>query len=91
MANFTGTSGKDVLVGTDGNDSLSGMEGDDLINGGAGNDTATYATNRATSSVQKTSSGFTVSDIKGAEGVDTLQNIERVRFADRGLALAPRC
>lgn len=87
MANFTGTAGKDVLVGTDGNDSLSGMEGDDLINGGAGVDTATYATNRATFSLQKTSGGFTLSDIKGAEGVDTLQNIERVRFADRGLAL----
>jgi hypothetical protein len=87
MANFTGTSGKDVLVGTDGNDSLSGLEGDDLLNGGAGIDTATYATNRATFSVQKTSSGFTLSDIRGSEGVDTLQEVERLRFADRGLAL----
>ncbi|MBK9235975.1 MAG: hypothetical protein IPO19_07885 [Rhodoferax sp.] len=87
MANFTGTSGNDVLVGTDGNDNLSGLEGVDLINGGAGTDTAVYLTNRATFSVQKSSTGFTVSDLRGSEGVDTLQNIERVRFADRGLAL----
>lgn len=87
MASFTGTSGKDVLLGTDGADSLFGMEGDDLINGGAGIDTANYVTNRATFSVQKNATGFTLSDIKGAEGIDTLLAVERVRFADRGLAL----
>ena len=87
MASFTGTSGNDILLGTEGNDSLAGMEGDDLIDGAAGIDTASYLTNRATFSVQKTSTGVTVADLRGTEGVDTLQNMERVRFADRGLTL----
>jgi Ca2+-binding RTX toxin-like protein len=87
MADFTGSDGNDVLVGTDDNDNLYGLDGadflkglfgDDYIDGGAGSDRATYyLTNPAFG-------GVTVSLMisgpqdTGAQGWDTLVNIENL-------------
>lgn len=81
----TGTSGNDTLTGGAGNDTLTGGAGNDTINGGAGVDIAAYSATKASCTITKTSTGFTLS--AGTEGSDTLTNIERLNFADKKVAL----
>lgn len=66
---------------------LSGLGGNDAIDGGSGMDTAVYVGNRANFTISATTGGFTVTDKAGAEGVDTLANVERIQFADATVAL----
>lgn len=61
--------------------------GNDTINGGAGMDTAVYGISRSNFGLAKTSIGFTLTDNTGANGTDTLQNVERLKFSDGGIAL----
>ena len=37
--------------------------------------------------VTRTVTGFTVTDSRGIEGMDTLVNVERLQFADKWMAL----
>jgi Ca2+-binding RTX toxin-like protein len=90
MADFTGTESNDVVVGTDSNDNLyglggadflKGLFGDDYIDGGDGSDRATYYLTNSTFG------GVTVSLLlqgqpqnTGAQGWDTLVNIEKLSF-----------
>ena len=92
----TGSASADGLMGYAGNDSFSAGAGDDRINGGAGNDTingqdgkdtAVYSGARANFTVTRTGSSFTVTDKTGAEGTDTVTGVERLVFADGGVAL----
>ncbi len=76
-----------TVLGTSGNDTLSGGAGNDNINGAAGVDAALYSGASANYTLTKTGSGFTVTDKTGASGTDTLQNVERLKFADKGVAL----
>jgi hypothetical protein len=69
------------------NDTITGSSRDDSIDGGAGTDTVKYSIGRSNFSLAKTSNGFTVTDGTGANGTDTLQNVERLKFADGGIAL----
>ncbi len=80
----TGGAEADMLAGGGGNDTISGGAGNDRLDGGAGVDTALFAANRSAYTIAKTSTGFTVRG--GADGIDTLTNIERVQFADKKLA-----
>jgi hypothetical protein len=57
------------------------------IDGGNGIDTLIYSGNRADFAINQAASGFTVTDNVGAAGVDTLLNLERIRFADATVAL----
>jgi hypothetical protein len=82
---LTGSASIDALFGTVGHDTLSGLGGNDSLNGGTGTDTALYTGNRASYTTTKTAAGWTVSS--AAEGLDTLANIERLKFADTTLAL----
>lgn len=82
---INGSSGNDKLLGLAGNDVLTGLAGNDNLDGGAGIDTGGYTTARSNYSILKTSAGFTVSG--GTDGVDTISNVERLRFTDRNLAL----
>ncbi|MBI2770815.1 MAG: VCBS repeat-containing protein [Burkholderiales bacterium] len=82
----TGTAGADRLVGTAGPDTFAGLGGNDVIDGGAGTDTAGYAAARTAYTVTRTSTGLTVLDKTGAEGTDTLSNVERLVFIDQKLA-----
>ena len=77
---LTGNDNIDALFGTVGNDTLYGRGGNDSLNGGAGTDTALYSGNRSSYTTTKTATGWTVSS--AAEGVDTLTNIERLKFGD---------
>ena len=83
----TGTAGADRFVGTAGADFFSGLGGNDVIDGGAGLDTAGYVSTRSNYTVTRTATGFTVLDKTGAEGTDTLTNVERLKFSDIKLAL----
>ena len=92
---FTGSPAADVLIGTASADTLSGLAGDDVliglagndsIDGGAGIDTSVYSGNRATHTVTRVGSSLTVAHPSGADGTDTLVNVERLQFADFNLA-----
>ena len=82
-----GSSGNDTLIGNSSDNTLSGRGGNDAIDGMSGIDIASYAGARASFTLAKTSTGYTVSNLTGAEGTDTLANIERLQFADRKLAV----
>lgn len=83
---LTGGSGNDTLTGGAGNDVLVGGGGNDTIEGGAAFDWANYAGNRAGYTITTSGSIVTVRDLGGNEGTDTLTGVERLRFADRGMA-----
>lgn len=87
IENAIGGAGDDHLIGNAANNRLQGGAGNDRIDGGAGLDTAVYAGNQTRFIVSSSGTGFAVSDRSGTEGADTLVGIERVRFADKGLAL----
>jgi Ca2+-binding RTX toxin-like protein len=84
-----GSLGNDTIFGGIGDDRLEGGLGDDLLNGGAGNDlgfggagfdTAAFAGLRSAYTVGFTSDGRI--RVQGADGLDFLDGIERLSFAD---------
>ncbi len=78
----------DTLTGTAGNNRLAGLGGNDTLDGGAGADTAVFTGVRAGYRFTNTVTGpVVVTDTAGTEGADTLQNIERLKFADISIAL----
>ena len=88
-----GIFGSFVLVGGSGADHLTGSllddlflpgTGSDFIDGGLGTDTVVYSGPRSSYTLTKTSNGFTVTD---ANGTDTLQSVERLKFSNGGIAL----
>jgi hypothetical protein len=82
-----------------GNDVITGAAGNDIIDGGAGLDTAVWSLASSNYELTLTSSGtggtggigntvtWQVKAKTGAEGTDTLANIERLQFADNFVAL----
>jgi Ca2+-binding RTX toxin-like protein len=82
-----GTSGNDVLHGQGGNDVMTGGAGDDALHGGAGVDTALFSGARASYSITANAIGFTVRDLAGKDGQDTLVGMEQIRFSDATLSL----
>ncbi|MFZ6658774.1 S8 family serine peptidase [Undibacterium sp. TJN19] len=82
-----GMDGYDTLVGGIGNDTLVGGAGNDSIDGGAGFDTALYGNARSNYTITRNASGFTVKDASGANGTDSLSNVERLNFSDASVAL----
>lgn len=83
--NLVGTSSNDTLKGLAGNDTLKGLAGNDILDGGLGTDTAVYSSVRANFTVLKTTTGYTVTDNTGAEGIDTLTNMDKISFTDTAL------
>lgn len=74
-----------IINGTSGNDTLISHLGNDTINGGSGLDTVVYADSRSAHSITKNAADYVVNG--GIYGNDTLTGIERLQFADMGLAL----
>ncbi len=74
-----------VPGGTAANDQLASSTTNDSLDGAAGIDTVRYNCNRSSFTVTKTASGWTVGS--QSEGLDTLSNVERLRFGDETLAL----
>ncbi|HEX8602655.1 MAG TPA: hypothetical protein VF774_08410, partial [Pseudoduganella sp.] len=83
---LAGTSAANTLTGGAANDILEGDGGNDVLNGGAGTDTAFY--NGARSAYAVTRTGTSSWNVAGAEGSDTLSNIEVLRFTDATVTLA---
>lgn len=94
---FVGLPGNDNLVGNalanslwgaGGNDVLVGAGGNDALDGGAGLDTAVFTGVRSAYTVTVSGGTVVVVDlIAGRDGTDTLSSVERLRFADKSLAL----
>ncbi|WP_292938618.1 hypothetical protein [Novosphingobium sp. 32-60-15] len=76
-----GGTGVNRLVGGFGNDVLSGGAGNDFLDGGAGIDAASFAAARAQATLVRNSNG-TLTISVGAEGTDTVANVEKLQFAD---------
>ncbi len=76
-----------TIAGTTGNNTLVSTGGNDTLDGGAGTDTAVYSTGLANYTITKTANGYTVKDKTGADGTDTLSNIEALKFADKTINL----
>ncbi|NDH50904.1 MAG: hypothetical protein EBY24_02755 [Betaproteobacteria bacterium] len=87
IENLIGGSAADTLIGNSANNSMTGGGGNDTIDGASGTDVAVYASTRANFTLAKTNTGFSVTDTKGTAGVDTLSNIERIKFSDLSIAL----
>ncbi|WP_270935992.1 calcium-binding protein [Falsiroseomonas oryzae] len=79
-----GGAGDDRLLGGSGDDTLLGSRGSDVIEGGAGTDMVVYGGRAADYLIRTTASGIRVSDLRAGrpDGVDTLLNVEAIRFAD---------
>ncbi len=82
---LTGTAAIDA-TGNDLNNIFTGNAGANILNGGAGIDKAIYSSLRTDVTVTKTTNGYTVADKTGAEGTDTLINVERLQFDDKSVA-----
>jgi len=94
--NFIGSAHADTVIGNGldnridggaGADLLDGAGGNDSLRGGAGIDTAVFLSTRAGYTVQRSGADWRVRDISGAEGEDTLAEVERADFLDRAIAL----
>jgi Ca2+-binding RTX toxin-like protein len=72
--------GADRLFGGNGDDTLYGWGGNDRIDGGAGLDTAVFSGNRTDYAVKADKYGHAT--VRGADGIDTLDHVERLQFAD---------
>ena len=85
---FVGTAGDDVAVGTNGilggligaNDTFTGNGGNDQINGQGGTDTAVFNGPVTNFAFGSSNAPLVVTDLSGADGVDSLTNIEQLRF-----------
>ncbi|MBK6999888.1 MAG: DUF4214 domain-containing protein [Rhodoferax sp.] len=76
-----------VLGGTSANDQLASGIANDSLDGAAGLDTVLYNCNRSSFTVSKDPNTGVWTLSSSAEGLDTLNNVERVRFGDETLAL----
>lgn len=76
----------EIVTGSSGNDQLQNRSGSELIDGGAGLDVLGYAGARAGFVVERSGSGFTVTDAASGRA-DVLANVERLRFDDAAVAL----
>lgn len=90
-----GGSGDDELLGNEGNDWIKGGAGDDHLIGDNGNpfgepladiDAAAFSGRFRNYTIKHNADGtLTVTDKVGKDGTDTLENIEKLRFADRSI------
>ena len=84
VATTTVTVGKSLTYSA-GKDVISGTTGNDTIDGGADADTVIYSGAKSAYAITNNTSSVTVSS--GADGTDTLTNIERIQFSDMTVAL----
>ncbi|MEJ0040525.1 MAG: right-handed parallel beta-helix repeat-containing protein [Gammaproteobacteria bacterium] len=83
-----GGEGADILRGGAGDDSLTGGAGNDTLDGGDGTDVAHFSGDRAEYGIQFQGNAVVVTHKSGgADGVDTLTNVETLQFASGSLDL----
>lgn len=76
-----------LITGGDRNDHLFAGVGNETIDGGAGLDVLTYTGVRARYTVSAVGAGFSVTDLQGDGGTDSVVNVERLVFDDAHVAL----
>jgi len=72
-----------TYVGTTGNDIISGTSGNDTLDGGVGTDAVSWTQASSNYQLTSTASGWKITDKTGADGTDTVTNIEKLQFSDR--------
>ncbi len=85
VVTISGTDSNDTLNGTTDNDNIKGGGGSDVIDGGDGDDTVTYTGKFNDYTITKTITTIQITDIRitSPDGIDTVQNIEYVKFSDQ--------
>ncbi|MFZ2855147.1 MAG: DUF4214 domain-containing protein, partial [Rhodocyclaceae bacterium] len=90
--------GNDKLYGDEGDDTVSGGDGDDVLDGGTGvdfahggkdGDTETFAGAASRYQVSYDYGKTVVRSLDDANDVDTLVNVETLRFADQSIDVTP--
>ena len=80
--------GNDTIATGGGRDTVNGAAGNDVLDGGADIDTSLFNGLRSTANVLISATSVTVTDtVAGRNGVDTLTNLERIKFSDGVLAV----
>jgi hypothetical protein len=84
-----GWSGDDLLFGEAGDDQLVGGDGNDVMDGGMGTDTVVFSHNQNYYSFNfdSVTKKYTVSNVNGKDGIDTLLNVEFLKFADKKIGI----
>lgn len=83
-----GSAANDQMNGSIENDTFQGKSGNDQIAGGAGLDTAIFAGNRKDYQLSRSNEKILVNDTRSSgDGLDTLNLIERLQFADSSVNL----
>ena len=82
--------GDDSAFGGAGDDTLTGGGGDDTLEGAGGTDTATWSGAAAGHRLGFADGAWTVTDLSGTEGADTVLQVERLQFADRTVIVEER-
>ena len=90
IENAIGGSGDDTIKGNDSSNSIEGGSGNDVIDGGKGNDTAVYK-GLSSEFIIKSNDDGTISVQDSAtselnEGLDSLTNIEYMKFSDKTIS-----
>jgi Tol biopolymer transport system component len=75
-----------TLGGTEHDDVFSSTNSNDIIDGGAGMDSVIYSGNSSNYLITQATGGFKVTNLTGTNGIDTLYNVERLRFLDKSIA-----
>ncbi len=87
MTTISGTSANDTLNGTINDDVFDGGLGNDTMNGGIGTDAAIYGDTAGAYRFAMNANGQVIvtdtNSINGNDGVDALNSIEKLQFADR--------
>ena len=87
IENVIGTGFADTITGDGGANTLQGGLGDDTIDGAGGEDIAVFSGASATYTVTAGPTG--VVTVTGADGKDTLTNIEQLKFSDVTVPVPP--
>jgi serralysin len=77
----------DNISGSTTSERFIGSGGNDVIDGGGGRDTSAYNSLRSGYTIMRKANGFTVNDKTGREGMDLLNNMETLAFADTNLSI----
>ncbi|MFC0168161.1 FG-GAP-like repeat-containing protein [Pseudoduganella danionis] len=83
---FRAADSGETLYGTSGADLLYGAAGNDVLGGGGGIDTVVYLGNRTDFNVIRNADG-SIKVGSTAGGIDTLIDVERIKFGDQTIAL----
>ncbi|MBY6092909.1 nidogen-like domain-containing protein [Maritimibacter alkaliphilus] len=76
-----------TLVGLEGNDTLIGSGGNDTLDGGEGCDTASFSGAYAEYTITENENGTVTVAHSGADGTDTLKDMEFLQFSDQRVSL----